>query len=84
MSDMLPYGADSDLAFVFARVAALKQKYAARDTRATQVRAVRQGDFDALNADLFSDEWPRPVVSNLIDTMARDFMANLAPLPSFA
>jgi hypothetical protein len=33
---------------------------------------------------MFSEEWPRPVVANLIDTMARDVMANLAPLPSFA
>lgn len=84
MADLLPYTTDDALGDVFNRVAALKRKYAERDGRATQVRAVRKGDFDTLNAELFSDEWPRPVVANLIDTMARDFMANLAPLPSFA
>lgn len=83
--DVLPYTGDDDrLKFVIARVEALKHRYEGRDGRATQVRAVRAGNFDALNADLFNDEWPRPVVANLIDTMARDFMANLAPLPSFS
>lgn len=69
---------------VFARVKALKAKYADRDVRSTQVRYVRAGDFDRVAEHLFNEDWPRPTVANLIDTMARDFAASLAPLPTFA
>lgn len=82
---MTEYVSDgSDLGLVFARVEALKNKYSGRDGRATQVRYVREGDFDRIAPDLFSDEWPRPTVANLIDTMSRDFAASLAPLPTFS
>lgn len=43
--------------------------------------AVRHGDFDQVAPDLFSDEWPRPIVANRIDVMARHAAAALSPLP---
>lgn len=69
---------------VFAQAEALKRKYAGRDSRATQVRHIRNGDFDKVAPEIFNDEWPRPVVANLIDVLARDYAAALAPLPSFS
>lgn len=66
---------------IAARVAILRRKHAPRDKRAAEVRAVRHGDFDAVAPDLFSDEWPRPIVANRIDVMARHAAAALAPLP---
>ena len=68
---------------VFEKVKALRGKYAARDVTATQVRYVRAGDFDKVAPGLFNNDWPRPTVANLIDTMSRDFAASLAPLPTF-
>jgi hypothetical protein len=65
------------------RVEATKARYEQRDRRAQQVQAVRRGDFDAVAPDLFSDNWPRPIVANMIDTSARDIASVLAPLPSF-
>lgn len=63
------------------RVEALRQKHADRDERFAQVRAVRHGDFDKVAPDLFSDEWPRPIVANRIDVMAKHASAALSPLP---
>jgi hypothetical protein len=53
------------------------------DARAAEIQAVRRGDFEAIAPDLFSDQFKRPVVANMIDTSARDFAAMLSPLPAF-
>lgn len=68
---------------IFGRVEALRRKYSERDRKATDVRNIREGRFDQLAPDMFNEEWQGPVTANLIDTMARDFAAALAPLPSF-
>lgn len=73
----------SKMAQVVAKVDALERKHAARVRRAQDVQAVRRGDFDQVAFDLFNDDWPRPVVANLIDVSARDMAAVLAPLPAF-
>jgi hypothetical protein len=68
---------------ILPRVQALQNRYAQRDKRAADVQAVRRGDFDKVAPDLFSDDWPRPIVANTVDQTARDIAAVLAPLPSF-
>lgn len=65
------------------RVKLLRQRYTARDARLADVQAVRRGDFQAVAPDLFTDEFPRPIVANLIDSSARHTSAALAPLPTF-
>ena len=64
------------------RVEAIKARYVARDQRARQVRAVRHGDFDAVSPGIFNDEWPRPIVANMIDVLARHAAAAFSPLPT--
>lgn len=58
---------------------------AARDTeqRWQDVRAARRGDLDQVFPDLVSEEWPKPIVANFIDTVARDLAEIVAPLPTF-
>jgi hypothetical protein len=73
----------AELGGIPARVAALRAGQALRDNRHAEIQAVRRGDFEQIAPDLFSDEFSRPVVANMIDTSARDFAAMLAPLPSF-
>ena len=68
---------------IAAKVELLERKHEARVRRARDVQAVRRGDFDQVTTELFNDEWPRPVVANLIDVSARDMAAVLAPLPAF-
>jgi hypothetical protein len=65
------------------RVDSLQTQYSRRDQFAMQVRAVRSGDFDQIAPGIFPEDWPRPVCANIIDNMARDFAAKLAPLPAF-
>lgn len=65
------------------RVRALRARYTLTDSRAAEIQAVRRGDFEAIAPDLFSDQFKRPIVANMIDTAARDMAAMLAPLPSF-
>jgi hypothetical protein len=65
------------------RVRALRARYALTDSRAAEIQAVRRGDFEAIAPDLFSDQFKRPIVANMIDTAARDMAAMLAPLPAF-
>lgn len=70
-----------DIRQVVSRVKALRELHRLRDRRAEEVRAVRHGDFDAVAPNLFSDEWPRPIVANRIETIARHAAAALSPLP---
>jgi len=73
----------SDIATIHARVQALRVRHARRDAVMAEVQAVRRGDFQSIAPDLFSDQWSRPIVANMIDTAARDVAAVLAPLPAF-
>lgn len=73
----------SNLGGIPARVAALRVRDHLRDARVAEVQAIRRGDFEAIAPDLFSDEFQRPIVANMIDTAARDFAAMVAPLPAF-
>lgn len=72
------------IADVVREVDLLKRKFAKHDARKAEVRAVRHGDFDQVAPNLFSDEWPRPIVANKIDEFARHAAAALAPLPIVA
>lgn len=62
---------------------AMQRRYAARDQRWDDVRAIRQGKLNDNFPDLVSDAWPEPIVANFIDTTARDLAEMLAPLPTF-
>lgn len=74
---------DEDIRHIAQRVEALRHKHRNRDRRAAEVKEVRNGNFDVLAPHLFSDDWPRSVVANRIDVMARHTAAALAVLPSF-
>ena len=66
-----------------AKVARLQTLYAARDGRMRDVLSVRQGDISKVYPAMFSEEYPRPLVANMIDVAARDLAEAMAPLPSF-
>ena len=64
------------------RVDMLRERYFKRDANAAIVMHVRRGDFDKVDPDAFSDEYPRPIVSNRIEGMARHAVAALSTLPT--
>ena len=62
----------------------LKSRYAERDGRMNKVASVRGGNYDEAFPGLFPSDWPKPIVSNFIDTVARDLAEVIAPLPTFS
>lgn len=64
------------------RLRRLKHEASARDRRMKEVTLVRKGEVHLMAPGLFSDEWPKPIIANAIDTIARDFSGTIAPLPS--
>lgn len=61
----------------------LQQSYAGVESQWNDVRSARNGDLDQVFPDAFSEEWPKPIIANFIETVARDLAEILAPLPSF-
>jgi len=68
---------------VTAKVTRLQTKYAQRDARMRDVLSVRQGDISKVYPSMFSEDYPKPLVANIIDVSARDLAESMAPLPSF-
>lgn len=71
----------ADLGVIVAKVEGLKARHAKRMQRVAEVAAVRRGDWAEVAGEMFSDEIPRPIVSNQIDILARHAQAALSPLP---
>ena len=68
---------------VTAKVSRLQTLYAQRDQRMRDVLAVRQGDISKVYPAMFSEDYSKPLVANIIDVSARDLAEAMAPLPSF-
>ena len=61
----------------------LKEKHAQRDSRWSDLLEVRKGNMDQVFPGLFSPEFPKPMVANMVDVAARDIAEVIAPLPAF-
>jgi hypothetical protein len=68
---------------ITAKVSRLQTRYAQRDGRMRDVLSARQGDISKVYPSMFSEEYPKPLVANMIDVAARDLAEAMAPLPSF-
>ena len=68
---------------ITAKVSRLQTRYASRDGRMRDVLSARQGDISKVYPSMFSEEYPKPLVANMIDVAARDLAEAMAPLPSF-
>jgi len=68
---------------ITAKVSRLQTRYASRDGRMRDVLSVRQGDMSKVYPSMFSEDYPKPLIANLIDVSARDLAETMAPLPSF-
>jgi hypothetical protein len=54
------------------RVLSMRQRQVERDGRMQDVYDVRNGDTSRVLPGMFPDIWPKPIVSNFIDVVARD------------
>lgn len=61
----------------------LKEKHAYRDARWSDLLEVRKGNLDQVFPGLFSPDYPKPMVANIVDVAARDIAEVIAPLPAF-
>jgi hypothetical protein len=68
---------------ISAKTARLQTRYAGRDLRMREVLSARQGDLSKVYPSMFSEDYPKPLVANMIDVAARDLAEAMAPLPSF-
>lgn len=57
-------------------------KSAARDARLARMYLARAGNYELINPDAFSEDWPKPIIANFLTTAALDMAESLAPLPS--
>ena len=72
-----------DIKAITAKVSRLQTRYARRDARMRDVLSARQGDISKVYPSMFSEEYPKPLVANMIDVAARDLAEAMAPLPAF-
>lgn len=68
---------------IFDKVQVLRTSAMMRDRADSDIYSVRNGDIDKVFPGMFSDDFPKPIISNFIDIAARDVAETLAPLPSF-
>jgi hypothetical protein len=61
----------------------LQRTYHERDARWDRVREVRRGNIEQVWPDLQSEAWPKSIVANFVDVVARDLAEVIAPLPAF-
>lgn len=67
---------------ITAKVERLKAASVDRDRKMADVLAVRQGRLEDVFFGQFSDEYPKPLIANMIDIAARDLSEVTAPLPA--
>lgn len=72
-----------DIDRIAKRVDNLKRMHSDRDSRMSQIQAVRKGQIASIFPDMFPEGLPFSMVANFIDVAARDLAEVLAPLPSF-
>ena len=65
------------------KIRKLRDHYHTRDSRWTDLQAIRAGDIQQVYPGMFPDEFPKPMVANFIDIAARDVAEVIAPLPAF-
>lgn len=81
------YGTDSgpalDARQILDKTRRLQTRWNPTEKRWWDVLAARQGDITSIAPDLISEDFPKPIIANFIDTVARDLAEMVAPLPAF-
>lgn len=72
-----------DVSKISSKVRSLRSALNHRDKVVADIYAIRNGDIETVFPEMFSDDFPKPVIQNFIDTCARDTAEQLAPLPAF-
>lgn len=66
------------------KVASTRLRYYSRDLRMNEVRAVRASELDRVAPGLLADDFPKPIVSNVIDVAARYSSEQIGVMPTIS
>lgn len=80
---MAALGMAIDIDELGVKVRKLRDHYHTRDARWSDLLEIRKGNIQNVFPDMFSGEFPKPMVANFIDIAARDVAEVIAPLPAF-
>lgn len=72
----------SDVKQIAAKFMRMRSAAVERDSRMNDIRLVRAGRIADVMPDWFSEEYPKSLAANFIDTAARDLSELMAPLPT--
>lgn len=64
------------------KVAATRLRYYSRDLRMNEVRAVRASELDRVAPGLLADDFPKPIVSNVINVAAQYSSEQIGVMPT--
>jgi hypothetical protein len=68
---------------IYDKLKTLQRRHSATDRVWEDVHAARRGDLDLIAPEMVSESYPKQIVANFVDTVARDLAEVFAPLPSF-
>lgn len=68
---------------IFDKVRELRTSATERDGADRDIFDVRSGNIADVFPDMFSEDFPKPIIANFIDIAARGAAESLAPLPAF-
>lgn len=68
---------------IIANIDVSRKKNVGRREKRYQIKAIREGRWEEVQAGMFPDLIPEPMVANFIDVAARSAAEAIAPLPSF-
>jgi hypothetical protein len=66
------------------KVAATRLRYYSRDLRMNEVRAVRASELDRVAPGLLADDFPKPIVSNVINVAAQYSSEQIGVMPTIS
>lgn len=66
------------------QVAATRMRYYLRDLRMNEVRAVRASELDRVAPGLLADDFPKPIVSNIINVAAQYSAEQIGVMPTIS
>jgi hypothetical protein len=64
------------------KVTKIRDAARARDQRQKDVRDIRSNDVDTVMPSLLPDKFPKPIVANLVNTVAKDYSELMGTMPS--
>ncbi len=74
----------TDIVTIARKVQQMRLRYYTRDMRMSQVRAVRSSELDRVAPGLLADDFPKPIVANMINVAAQYSAEQIGVMPTIS